>query len=147
MQRKTGQREAIKRALSEAGRPLSPLEIHELARVYAPGLGIATVYRAVKTLIEENWIAVVELPGEAPRYELGSKPHHHHFHCVSCRKLFEVDGCSGHFHKLTPAGFVLQSHELLLRGLCGTCAVGAPSGGADASHNHEHHHHSHSHSH
>lgn len=119
MQRRTGQREAIKKALEEADRPLSPQEILEGARSHSPGVGIATVYRAIKDLADAEWLATVEMPGDAARYELSSKPHHHHFHCRKCDRVFEVYSCPGRFE--APKGFVLEGHELLLKGLCPEC--------------------------
>ena len=70
MERNTRQRTAILGAIEAAGRPLSPAELHALARSEAPALGLATVYRNIKLLLEEGRIREVSLPGEAPRYEL-----------------------------------------------------------------------------
>ncbi|MBI1292571.1 transcriptional repressor [bacterium] len=123
MQRKTGQREAIKRAIREAERPVGPLEIRDLAEAYSPGVGIATIYRTVKSLLETGWLAPVEIPGGPTLYELAAKPHHHHFHCRECGKVFEVHGCAGHFQKMTPPGFQLEGHEVILRGLCDQCSA------------------------
>src|SRR5277367_4227525 len=81
MLRKTQQREAIRRALVAAGRPLSPQEIADAAQADAPGVGLATVYRTVKRFSEEGWLVAIALPGESPRYELSGKTHHHHFRC------------------------------------------------------------------
>jgi Fur family transcriptional regulator, ferric uptake regulator len=123
MERDTQQRRAIRRALREAGRPLSHPEILTEASREAPGLGTATVYRTVKALVEARWLAVVSLPGEPPRYELAGKGHHHHFHCRGCGRMYEIDGCPDGLPQMTPSGFRLESHELLLYGRCSTCAA------------------------
>jgi len=125
MQRKTSQRDAIRRAIEEAGRPLTPQEILEAAREHVPGTGIATVYRAVKDLLDERWLQPVDLPGEPSRYEVANLPHHHHFHCRQCGRVFDIHHCIGDFKKMTPKGFVLESHELTLRGLCQACSSSA----------------------
>src|SRR5688572_19131816 len=78
MDRNTTQRNAIRHALQETGRPLSPQEILETAQADVPGLGIATVYRTIKSLVAEGWLVPVELPGEPARYELSRIAHHHH---------------------------------------------------------------------
>lgn len=123
--RKTEQRAAIRRALEELGRPAAPLEIQEAASAYVPGLGIATVYRTVRAMVERGILLPVELPGAPNRYELAGKDHHHHFHCTRCDRVYEVDDCPGRIADLTPAGFSLQSHELTLYGHCAECeAVG-----------------------
>ncbi len=126
MQRRTQQREAIKKALGEAGRPLSPHEILEEARAHSPGMGIATVYRAVKQLVDADWLAPVEIPGEPPRYEVVRQDHHHHFYCRECGRVFAVQHCPGDFRRMTPRGFRLESHEVLLRGVCAECRKSTP---------------------
>lgn len=123
MQRETKQRKAIRRTLEDAGHPLSPKEVLESARTHVEGLGIATVYRNLKAFQAEGSIVPVELPGEPPRYEVAGKQHHHHFHCRSCDKVYEVDACPGNLREVTPDGFHLESHEFVLYGLCEACAA------------------------
>ena len=91
------------------------------AQSYAPGLGIATVYRNLKALVEEGWLESVSLPGESPRYEIAGKRHHHHFRCRTCERVFEINGCYTNLLQLTPRGFRLEGHEVVLYGLCGAC--------------------------
>mgnify|MGYP000380226949 CR=1 FL=1 len=69
MERRTRQRDAIRATFAEAARPLAVQEAHLLALKTVPGLGIATVYRNIKALLDEGFLAVVELPGEPARYE------------------------------------------------------------------------------
>jgi len=121
MQRKTLQRSAIRDALEEAGRPLSPQEILEAAQAGVPGLGIATVYRNVRALESEGWLQAVDLPGAPSRYEVADKDHHHHFHCRRCDGVFDIEHCPGSFKDLAPRGFRLESHEIILYGLCDGC--------------------------
>lgn len=123
MKRDTKQRQAIRRALDDAGRPLGPHEVLEAAQVHRPGLGIATVYRTLKAMVEEGTLAQVELPGEPPRYEVNGKLHHHHFHCRACDRVYELEGCPEGLRSLTPAGFSLESHEVVLYGRCAACSA------------------------
>jgi len=121
MQRNTRQRDAIRTALAGAGRPLSPQEVLAAARQGHPGLGIATVYRTLKALLEDGSVRAVELPGVPARYELAGKRHHHHFHCRACDGVFEVDACPAGIRRLPPGGFRLERHEIILYGLCAGC--------------------------
>lgn len=121
MQRRTQQREAIRRALESAGRPLSPQEVLDAASAGSPGLGIATVYRNLKALVEEGWLVAVELPGAPDRYEVAHKGHHHHFHCRECDRVYEIDDCPGSLKDLAPRGFAPERHEIILYGLCAEC--------------------------
>ena len=124
MQRDTAQRRAIRRVLEESGRPLGALEVLQGSRRDAPGLGIATVYRALKALGAQGAVATVEIPGEPPRYEAAGKGHHHHFLCERCGKAYELGGCLGGLKALLPRGFRMTTHELLLQGRCAACARG-----------------------
>jgi Fur family transcriptional regulator, ferric uptake regulator len=120
--RDTQQRRAIRAAIDDANRPLSPREVLDSARRGSPGLGIATVYRTLKTWVEEGGLTQVDLPGEPPRYEVTGKQHHHHFHCRSCDRVYELQGCPEGLRALTPPGFSLESHEVVLYGRCAECA-------------------------
>ena len=121
MQRHTRQREAIRAVLAAAGRPLGPQEILAAVRRELPALGMATVYRTVKGLLDDGWLRAVELPGAPPRYEVAGKGHHHHFHCRACDGVFEVDACPAGIRGLLPERFRLERHEIILYGLCATC--------------------------
>lgn len=119
--RDTRQRRAIRAAFLSTDRPLDPNEVLELAAGEHSGLGIATVYRNIKMLLEEGWLTAVELPGEVTHYELAGKEHHHHFHCRACGKVFELNACLPNVQKLAPQGFAVTGHELLLYGACRDC--------------------------
>lgn len=122
MQRQTSQRAAIELSLREAEHPLSLDELLQTARAHAPGLGIATVYRNLKRLVEEGIVVPVLLPDEPARYEQAGKGHHHHFRCRLCQRVYDVHACMGDLNRLLPAGFRLEAHEILLFGTCSDCA-------------------------
>jgi Fur family ferric uptake transcriptional regulator len=119
--RETRQRQAIRQALQSADRPMSPEDVLASAQGTVPGLGIATVYRSIKTLSEEGWLVAVELPGQTPRYEVAGKDHHHHFHCRGCDQIFELSGCVQGLRALIPRGFRMTGHEVVLYGYCQPC--------------------------
>jgi Fur family transcriptional regulator, ferric uptake regulator len=87
-----------------------------------PGLGIATVYRNLKSLQQDGSVVAVELPGQPPRWELAPEKQHHHFLCNTCDKLYEINGCPSDLKQLLPKGYTLEEHDILLRGLCNDCA-------------------------
>ena len=120
--RTTRQKEAIKEALRDQDRPLLPDEIHRLARKNVPTVGIATVYRSLKTLMETGQVRCIEIPGQPPRYEGTEKGHHHHFHCHSCQSVFDLQKCVDGLKKLAPPGFRVTDHEIILYGFCKKCA-------------------------
>lgn len=123
MERNTRQRDAIRAAIAQADRPLLPQEVLDAAQQEVPGLGIATVYRNLKALVEEGELQAVNLPGENPRFELVGHKHHHHFQCRTCQRVFDVHGCPGDLSNLAPKGFVVEDHDLTLYGRCTHCAT------------------------
>jgi Fur family transcriptional regulator, ferric uptake regulator len=125
MERNTRQRAAIRDAIASAARPLLPQEVLDAAQQSVPGLGIATVYRNLKALVDEGELQPVELPGENVRYELGGDHHHHHHHfqCTQCQRVFDVHACPGDLSRLAPEGFTVQDHDLTLYGHCKDCAA------------------------
>lgn len=133
MERSTRQRTAISAVIEAAHRPLSPQEILDAAKDAGAAIGIATVYRNLKLLVDEGIIQIVTLPGENPRYESAGHEHHHHFQCIACGRVFDVKGCPGNMKSLAPKGFTVERHELTLYGQCADCRTGAvPRIGRDA---------------
>lgn len=122
MERNTRQRGAIRRAFLQANRPLGTGEVLDVARQEVAGLGIATVYRNIRALVDEGWLVTVALPDEPPRYELQGKEHHHHFRCRGCARVFDVRTCASGIAEMLPSGFRLEAHDILLQGLCPECA-------------------------
>lgn len=121
MERTTRQRSAIRSVIERAQRPLSPQEVLQAAQTEVPALGLATVYRNLKLLVDAQEIIPVSLPGDSPRYEAARLAHHHHFQCTACQRVFDVHGCPGNLARLAPAGFSVEHHELTLYGRCAAC--------------------------
>ena len=123
--RNTRQKDALREAFTQANRPLSPEETLRLARGTVPAISIATVYRNIASLLKDQWLRTVELPGEPPRYEVAGKKHHHHFHCQACGKVFDLAGCGLTIRQKLPSGFKAEGHDFFLYGSCDQCTVPA----------------------
>lgn len=121
MERSTRQRSAIQEAIQAADRPLLAQEVLELAGLVVPKLGIATVYRNLKAMVEDGILRQVVLPGENPRFELAGHGHHHHFRCNQCNKVFDIHSCPTDLAMLAPKGFKIEDHDLTLYGRCRDC--------------------------
>jgi Fur family transcriptional regulator, ferric uptake regulator len=122
-QRRTRQREIIEEVIRSAPGPLTVNEIHTRALHDLDGVGIATVYRTLKLLLESDRIQTVILPSGETRYESTGLGHHHHFHCRVCDLVFDLETCPvavprGRYE----AGFVVDDHELTLFGTCPSCS-------------------------
>ena len=97
---------------------MTPADILNSARTLSPGLCIATVYRALRILMDMGAVEVVEIPGAPPHYERKHPHHHHHFLCETCQKVFEVEACISGIDQMAPAGFTVKRHSLTLYGVC-----------------------------
>ena len=124
MPHKTKQRSSILEVLDEIGRPVTPSELLDYSSVKSPGLGLATVYRALKQLVETGKVRKIEISGVPPHYEVLCEKHHHHFFvCEECQTMSVLAGCSGGFKKLLPAGSKMTSHEVVIYGECQDCVI------------------------
>jgi Fur family transcriptional regulator, ferric uptake regulator len=121
VERKTRQRESILETFRSSNGPLSPQEVLDLTKSRLPEIGIATIYRNIKSFVENGMLQTVPVPGEPDRYEIAGKKHHHHFFCRTCHKAFEMEGCPGSMSSLAPSGFKVEQHEIYLYGVCKNC--------------------------
>ena len=122
MKRNTKQGEVVLEVMRSAGRPLTPLEIHQRAIRKIPRLGIATTYRHLKALSESNQVVGVDYPGQPPRYEWADGQDKVHFACRSCDKLFALDDTTEDIPPAqAPKGFKVQGFEVMLYGICPEC--------------------------
>jgi Fur family ferric uptake transcriptional regulator len=120
--RNTRQKNAIRSAFEQADRPLSPEEALLLAQKQVDGISIATIYRNIAALLETRWLTPVQIPGASTRYEVAGKEHHHHFQCVTCGALHELEGCTIAEKPKLPKGFRYSGHEFFVYGTCAACS-------------------------
>jgi len=123
-QRRTRQRQVIETVIRDAAGPLTVNEVHQQALRELDNLGIATVYRTLKLLLDGDRIETVILPSGETRYEATGLGHHHHFHCRRCDLVFDLETCpvsvpTGNYEQ----GFIVDAHELTLYGTCPQCAL------------------------
>jgi Fur family ferric uptake transcriptional regulator len=114
--RDTKQRFAIKRAIAEANRPVGPKEILALASKEVPNLGIATVYRNIKTMVEQKELDAVNLPGQADRYQLPGQQSKHLFICEKTDSVFNLDLNLEDLKIELPQDFKLKSFQVVCFG-------------------------------
>lgn len=122
-QRQTRQRDAILKVLEDAPGPLTVDEVLARGQDLVQGLGIATVYRTLKLLLEAGQVQSVTLPTGETRYESSARGHHHHFQCLSCERVFDFDTCPVRLpvDRTLPGGFTVDHHEVTFYGTCPSC--------------------------
>ncbi len=121
--RDTKQKRAILSAFEEAHRPLTPVQVQAAVLRELPKVSLATVYRVIKTFVEQGSLVPVSFPGAADRYESKecAARHHHHFLCTSCDRAFDLPGCGLRVSSGLPDGFAISRHEVVLYGSCDSC--------------------------
>jgi Fur family transcriptional regulator, ferric uptake regulator len=114
--RDTKQRHAIKRALDLTGRPLGPKEILSMASKEVPNLGIATVYRNIKTMVEKGELVAVDLPGQAPRYQAPENKSTHLFVDTATDSVYNITPDLGSFPLSLPEEFEVENFQIFVYG-------------------------------
>lgn len=120
--RQTKQKETIKNICLDSSNALSINDIHGIASKTIPSLNLATVYRNINKLVNEGLLIKFSHPTKGTFYEKAGKPHHHHFFCSYCNTAIEIPGCGLSLEKQINEGYIINSHEVFLHGICAKCA-------------------------
>ncbi len=123
--RLTQSRAAVVRIINETNGWLRPEQVHALAKIYCPSLGLVTVYRTLTLLVELGYIRRIHFGDKCHGYARVELSHGHHLVCRGCNQAIEIAGTED----LKPlmkqvqneTGFVIEDHLLELVGLCREC--------------------------
>jgi len=121
----THQRQVLYRALLEAQDHPSPEMLYERVKRDIPSVSLGTVYRNIKTFLDNGLIGEASLHHGSLRLEANNAPHYH-LVCRSCRKMFDLpeDQVEGvRLRGTPPAGFHLERFVVEVHGLCAVCAA------------------------
>jgi Fur family peroxide stress response transcriptional regulator len=121
----THQRQVLYRALLEAEDHPSPEMLYERVKRDIPSVSLGTVYRNIKTFLDNGLIGEVSLHHGSLRLEANNAPHHH-LVCRSCRTMFDLPAEQVEDIRLReslPNGFRLERFVVEAHGLCATCAA------------------------
>lgn len=123
----TPKRLAVLKILSEEPMYVSPEEIWRKMKERFERIGLPTVYRILDELSEGDVISKIIHPNRQLYYfHCGNREHHHHFICLSCRRVEDVNLCiAGKIErevKRNLKGMVL-THILQINGFCSSCAI------------------------
>lgn len=118
----TANRLLIARALEQAGRPLSMMELEERLE----SIDKSNVFRTLVAFKDAHLVHVLE--GDPVRYELCHSHHeghdddlHVHFYCVKCHKTYCLEEIPVPSVQV-PEGYQVLEESYLLRGICPQCA-------------------------
>ena len=103
--------------------------VHRMARRRLPRVSLGTVYRNLRRLVEEG--LVQEVPGPHARFD-GNTSEHHHFTCLQCGRIVDVDGPLTEPHSralvsrvAAQGGFSVTHHRIEFYGRCAPCRKGS----------------------
>src|SRR5205814_752581 len=99
--------------------------VHQMVRRRLPRVSLGTVYRNLRLLVAQG--LVKELPGPHARFD-GNLSEHHHFTCLVCGRIADVDGPLTEPHSralvsrvASSGGFSVARHRIEFYGRCAAC--------------------------
>ena len=103
-------------------------DIYEAVRARLDGISRATVYRVLETLVRVGVARKVSHPGAAARFD-PIVDRHHHFTCVSCGRLMDMD--IPELDNLpipdSKAGVRITDYSVIFTGTCDQCVAPRPA--------------------
>ena len=124
--RVTRQRLVLHRALRERDRHVTADELLDSVTAQLPNASLPTVYAAMELFEELGLVRRVPTAGGATLYDPRTDEHQH-LHCRACGKVEDLDSGVDAAAALRAArrqGFRPSSAELVVGGLCASCARG-----------------------
>jgi Fur family transcriptional regulator, ferric uptake regulator len=123
VKRQTKQRDEVRVALAGRDAFVSAQELHlELAQS-GSGIGLATVYRALNSLVDEGVADALTREGQTV-FRACDPGHHHHLVCRECGVTIEIhaDEVEAWAKRVaSDHGFVAARHVVDVFGLCPQC--------------------------
>jgi Fe2+ or Zn2+ uptake regulation protein len=124
--RDTMPRRAVVQAIAGKERHFTAEELRE----QLPGVGRATIFRALKLLVESGVLCRVLLEDGNLHYQLSHRGHHHHLLCVQCGVSEDLVGCDieGQLDEVSILhNFQVSGHWLEVYGRCKSCQTVQPA--------------------
>ncbi|HEY6873834.1 MAG TPA: transcriptional repressor [Geobacteraceae bacterium] len=123
----TPRRLAILALLGEAMTYVSPEEVWHRLKGEFGRIGLPTVYRNLEELAAGGVITKVLHPNRQLYYLFcPNREHHHHFVCLACRRVEDVDACGLENIEREIGerlGGRVTSHLVQVNGLCRACSA------------------------
>lgn len=118
--RDTVPRRAVVQAIAGRERHFTAEELQD----QLPGVGRATIFRALKLLVESGVLCRVLLEDGSLHYQLSHRGHHHHLLCVQCGASQDLVGCDiqSQLQQVSALHqFQVSGHWLEVYGRCQNC--------------------------
>ena len=129
--RLTEPRRAVAQLIAARDGHFTAAELLDDARARRPGIGRATVFRALETFTELDLLERVDLPSGGHAYVPCERAsHHHHIVCSTCGRTTAVEDVglvTAMEEAQRRSGWQVESHRLELYGRCPRCHPDRPS--------------------
>jgi Fur family transcriptional regulator, ferric uptake regulator len=105
-------------------RHLSAEDIYRVLLADKVDIGLATVYRVLTQFEQAGILSRSQFDGVKAIFELNDGDHHDHLICTHCGTVVEFTDpqIEERQHKISSKhGFTLESHAMVLYGVCGGC--------------------------
>jgi Fur family transcriptional regulator, peroxide stress response regulator len=122
-QRFTEQRAGVYRFLCATTEHPTADEVFTAVRVEIPDISLATVYKALETLVSCNLAVKLTYGDDSARYDARTDEHYH-ARCLRCGIVQDVEGAhlpASAAHYEYPAGFRVAGYRLEIVGYCENC--------------------------
>jgi Fe2+ or Zn2+ uptake regulation protein len=121
----TSNAQAVLDIVREAHNHPTALEIYEAVKHVRPHMGLASVYRILHHLVDQDYIKELGRSDDSCRYD-GNISRHDHAVCTTCGALLDVPLEITVPQEVLQAaaqatGIALGSHEVRLYGRCSSC--------------------------
>ena len=125
--RLTRPRRAVLRVMAHSEAALTATEVHDSCYAFHPQVGLVTVYRTLKLLVELGLVRRLRTEDGSQAYARADlRTPGHHLVCRSCHRVVEFP-CAGLEEMIQTleqrTGFAVSEHWLELSGLCPTCQM------------------------
>lgn len=110
--------------LQSAHAPVDSSEIVEYLQTKHVHIDRATIFRALATFKDAGIIKAIQLNESKYRYELASRPEHHHILCSVCGNIEDIDICIDEAMErkiVATTGYTIATHTLEFIGVCPAC--------------------------
>ncbi|NDL66451.1 Fur family transcriptional regulator [Anaerotalea alkaliphila] len=135
--RSTRQRKRVYALMLEQKEPVTAERIYRLlhGKEGDGTVNLSTVYRVLELFVNKEIVLKSMIAKENKAvYEINDMSHKHHVTCLSCRKVFFVEGCPlRDFEEklLEQLDFQVAGHQLEVYGYCAECRKSQNGSGQD----------------
>ncbi|MER2010076.1 MAG: Fur family transcriptional regulator [Psychrobacillus sp.] len=120
--KKTDKREQILDIFSKTTKYITARDILDVMMEEHPGMSYDTIYRNLSTFVELGILEETELAGEKNfRMQCEVDHHHHHFICLKCGNIKEINYCPMEILQNSIPGYEIENHKFEIYGNCPEC--------------------------